>query len=163
VCTTPAPARFQERRPSMLVLSRRLKEKVYFPGIGVVVHVVTVKRGVVRLGIEAPPAVTILREEVQGLHDAGQLPGTRAGEGNRGAKVPSFQILQDASFGLELTRLRLRAGRTQDVIVLLDKIQEELARLRQQLWRDGRTRAPAEPVRPRKGIPARPGPPGTHE
>src|SRR5262245_4184044 len=41
--------------------------------------------------------------------------------------------------------------------------QEELARLRDELGRDARIRTPVEPVRPRKGIPVRPGPPGTHE
>jgi len=48
----------------MLVLSRRLNEKVVFPALGVTVQVVSVKPGVVRLGIEAPSEVRVLREEL---------------------------------------------------------------------------------------------------
>jgi carbon storage regulator CsrA len=49
---------------SMLVLSRRLHEKIVLPGIGAIIEVVAIKPGVVRLGIEAPRDVTVLREEV---------------------------------------------------------------------------------------------------
>jgi carbon storage regulator len=48
----------------MLVLSRRLNEKVVLPGLFVTVQVLSIKAGSVRIGIEAPPHVTILREEI---------------------------------------------------------------------------------------------------
>src|SRR3954452_214877 len=48
----------------MLVLTRRLSEKIIFPAINTAVQVVAVKSGAVRLGIEAPPEVAVLREEV---------------------------------------------------------------------------------------------------
>ena len=48
----------------MLVLSRRLQEKIVLPGLGVTIEVVAVQPGVVRLGIDAPPDVTILRSEL---------------------------------------------------------------------------------------------------
>lgn len=48
----------------MLVLSRRPSEKIVLPGLGVTVQVVAVKPGVVRLGIEAPRGVLVLREEL---------------------------------------------------------------------------------------------------
>jgi carbon storage regulator CsrA len=48
----------------VLVLSRRLNEKIVLPGLGVTVQVVAVKNGVVRVGIEAPPEVRVLREEL---------------------------------------------------------------------------------------------------
>ena len=48
----------------MLVLSRRLNEKVVLPGLGITVQVLAIRRGAVRLGIEAPPGVTVLREEL---------------------------------------------------------------------------------------------------
>jgi carbon storage regulator len=50
----------------MLVLSRRPNEKIVLPGLGITVQVVSVKPGVVRLGIDAPPAVQVLREELLG-------------------------------------------------------------------------------------------------
>jgi carbon storage regulator CsrA len=48
----------------MLVLSRRLHEKILFPGLNVTVQVVAIKPGVIRIGIEAPPDVRIVREEI---------------------------------------------------------------------------------------------------
>ena len=50
----------------MLVLSRRLREKIVLPGLHITVQVLAVKRGVVRLGIEAPADVPVLREELLG-------------------------------------------------------------------------------------------------
>ena len=45
----------------MLVLSRRLYEKVVMPGLNVTVQVVAIGNGRVRLGFEAPPDVMVLR------------------------------------------------------------------------------------------------------
>ena len=49
----------------MLVLARRVGERILFPSIGAYVKVLSVKGGTVRLSIEAPPEVLILREELQ--------------------------------------------------------------------------------------------------
>ena len=49
----------------MLVLSRRLNEKIVIPGIKTAVQVVSIRPGSVRLGIDAPPEVVVLREELQ--------------------------------------------------------------------------------------------------
>jgi len=48
----------------MLVLARRLNESFVLPGLGVRVEVVAVKGNVVRLGIQAPPDVQVLRQEL---------------------------------------------------------------------------------------------------
>ena len=48
----------------MLVLSRRLNEKVVMPGLKVTVQVVAIGNGRVRLGFEAPPDVMVLRWEL---------------------------------------------------------------------------------------------------
>jgi carbon storage regulator len=58
---------------SMLVLSRRLHEKIVLPGIGTIIEVVAIKPGVVRLGIEAPSEVTVLREELQQRQEEKEL------------------------------------------------------------------------------------------
>jgi carbon storage regulator CsrA len=50
----------------MLVLSRRLNEKIVLPGLGVTIQVLDIRRGAVRLGIDAPPDIAVLREEVVG-------------------------------------------------------------------------------------------------
>ena len=48
----------------MLVLSRRLHERIQFPGLNITVQVVAIKPGVVRIGIEAPSHVKVFREEI---------------------------------------------------------------------------------------------------
>jgi carbon storage regulator CsrA len=49
----------------MLVLSRRVGERIFFPSIDAYVKVLAVKSGTVRLSIEAPSAVPVLREELR--------------------------------------------------------------------------------------------------
>jgi carbon storage regulator CsrA len=53
----------------MLVLSRRLNEKIVLPSLGVTVQVLAVRGGAVRLGIQAPPDIAVLREELVGKPD----------------------------------------------------------------------------------------------
>jgi len=48
----------------MLVLSRKLGERIVVPQCGLAVTIIAVKGKAVRLGIDAPAAVTILREEL---------------------------------------------------------------------------------------------------
>ena len=50
----------------MLVLSRHLHEQIVLPGLGITVQVVAISPGVVRLGIEAPPQIDIVRAELRG-------------------------------------------------------------------------------------------------
>ena len=55
----------------MLVLSRKVNEKVVIDG-GIVVTVVKIEGGQVRLGIEAPEHIKVLRQEILGK--AGRTP-----------------------------------------------------------------------------------------
>lgn len=48
----------------MLVVSRKVGEKIYV-GDDIVIIVTDIDRGKVRIGIKAPPDVTILREELK--------------------------------------------------------------------------------------------------
>jgi carbon storage regulator CsrA len=48
----------------MLVLSRRPSEKIIFPTLGVTLHVLETRGHAVKIGIEAPPEVKILRQEL---------------------------------------------------------------------------------------------------
>jgi carbon storage regulator len=53
----------EEGEPTMLVLSRKVGEKIVI-GEGIVLTVVKVDRNQVRIGIEAPPEVPVYREEI---------------------------------------------------------------------------------------------------
>ena len=50
----------------MLVLSRRLHQKIVLPSLHVTIHVAAIKPGLVRVAIEAPAHVPILRDELLG-------------------------------------------------------------------------------------------------
>lgn len=58
----------------MLVLTRKAGEKIIFPGLNVTLLVVSVTGGKVRLGIEAPPSIKILREELEQPSSRGPQP-----------------------------------------------------------------------------------------
>jgi carbon storage regulator CsrA len=132
----------------MLVLARRLKEKLYFPGIRTVIQVVAVKATVVRLGIEAPRQVTVLREELHGAALIRRRLGPAASAANCEAKGLSFDhLFQFASAGLQMARLGLEAGQIGDVKVLLATMQQDLDRLAQQLP----PRLPGPPIPSRNG------------
>ena len=48
----------------MLVLSRRLNEKIMLPDLHITIQVLSIKGGTVRIGIDAPLDVGIFREEI---------------------------------------------------------------------------------------------------
>jgi carbon storage regulator CsrA len=48
----------------MLVLSRKLHQELAFPQLGITVRVVDIRRGQVRLAIQAPTDVAVVRTEI---------------------------------------------------------------------------------------------------
>ncbi len=65
----------------MLILSRKLKESIRI-GDDVVIHVLSVSAGRVKLGIEAPDDVSIVRDELQpraNKRNGSREPAKRAG------------------------------------------------------------------------------------
>jgi carbon storage regulator len=56
----------------VLVLSRRLHESIVLPGLSVTIRVVAVNGDRVRLGIEAPKDIPVMREEL--LQDQSKAP-----------------------------------------------------------------------------------------
>ncbi len=84
----------------MLVLSRRLNEKILLPSIHTSVEVLDIKGDRVRLGIEAPASVMILREE---------LAARQAAEGVASA-VPAQKTVEAAAQKIWKPPRRLFAG-----------------------------------------------------
>ena len=52
----------------MLVLSRKIDQKILIPSLDATIQIVAIRGNTVRIGIQAPPDVTILRAEL--LEDA---------------------------------------------------------------------------------------------
>jgi carbon storage regulator CsrA len=112
----------------MLVLSRKLNEKILFPGINASIEVVAIRGNVVRLGIEAPQTVAVLRAEIKDRH-LRQLPPTPQ-------SLPREVIhqlrnrLNGASLGLALLRRQHELGMHNNLEQTIDKIEQELQALR---------------------------------
>ena len=128
----------------MLVLSRRLNERILIPEIGAAVEILDIKRSAVRLGINAPSEVAVVRER----------PDTRPGQSDRPRPAicarmsrthPSNRIirrrLKQASIQLGLARLQLSVGLTSQVDLALARLHREIQQVRRCLG--GRKRLPA--------------------
>src|SRR5262245_56111590 len=121
----------------MLVLSRRLDEKILLPTVPAIIKVITAQAGLVRLGIEAPSHVPILREELTrndkhpGLPPAepadGEAPNLRHAVRNR---------LNNLILGLTLLRMQL-ADCDPAVRKTLDGLEEELQAMRRHVMSCG--------------------------
>jgi carbon storage regulator CsrA len=133
----------------MLVLSRRVNEKIVFPGVGATVQVVSLKPGVVRLGIEAPPDVTVLRAEVRDRQAEWAEPAPAAAA-HPGAEEELRQLrrlvrqrLEVARTGLAALERQIADGRSADAAETLRRIDEDLQLL------EGRVDGAARGVAPR--------------
>jgi carbon storage regulator CsrA len=107
----------------MLVLSRRSTERILFPSLDISVQVLQILGNTVRLGIEAPSEVTILREEVMGKSETKPVACTATRESahalcNRLSKV---------TLSLYVFEQQWRAGLEEDARATLTGILNELS------------------------------------
>jgi carbon storage regulator CsrA len=114
----------------MLVLSRRPGESILFPDFNAAVQVVDVRGGAVRLGIDAPREVNVVRAEI-----ADSPAGPRPAEGGLRARLDELTRLLERRLGAAGTSLadlreHLLSGRNLNVLVTLDAVEVELRRLR---------------------------------
>ena len=134
-----------------LVLSRRPNEKVLFPTINTAVRVASVKRGTVRLGIEAPPEVPILRAELldrAAEWGANSPPASLAESRLRELRHLLRNRLSVTTVGLGVLRQQARAGLNAEMELTIAKIEEDMQLLRQRLEGEAATPAPLPPSRP---------------
>lgn len=110
----------------MLVLSRRLNEKIVFPTINTTLKIVSMKSGVVRVGIDAPEHVPVYREEL--LAD---LPPTEPEPDLRTVLHQVNNRLNSSTIGLALLRRQLELGRYSDMAGTINRLDEEVALLRE--------------------------------
>jgi carbon storage regulator CsrA len=98
----------------MLVLARQLHERIIMPAVGATIEVVAIKPNSVRLGIEAPPEIVILREEV-----------FRRG----GAAAEELSARLESSMEDRLDRLKqILRNRLSNVALGLDLLRQQLGR-----------------------------------
>jgi two-component system, OmpR family, response regulator len=139
----------------MLVLSRKLHEKILLPDCQTTVEVVAIKSGVVRLGIHAPPHVTVLREELQARGaewGAAQMPPADRAVMPNSQQLRHFLRGQLNATGLALALLhqQLLAGQSQHAQATLVKLGEDFELLRERLESAGEKVVPQPAKQPRK-------------
>jgi len=130
----------------MLVLSSRLHDKIHLPDFNATIEVVAIQSGTVRLGIEAPEDVRVLR---QGIPDRvaewGPAPTTSPAPFDATAtELPALQQvrrlvdrrLEITRVGIDELRRLLAVGRTTDAEAVLEKIDEDLRMLGRRLRRE---------------------------
>jgi carbon storage regulator CsrA len=118
----------------MLVLSRRLNEKIVLPSISTRIQVVAIKAGIVRLGIDAPPSVPIYREELLDRDDFVESLAVGNHQPDAEARLHRLtrQVRESVAFALAaLDRLghQLETGHVAPTAGTIDRIETELRRL----------------------------------
>jgi len=130
----------------MLVLSRKLNEKILFPAINASVEVVAIRGSVVRLGIQAPPEVSVLREEIKDRHLREPAPAPQALP--RELMHQLRNRLNSASLGLAVLRKQVDLGLRSQLDETIAKIEKDMEAIRRQL--DAPTQEAAPAPKPRK-------------
>jgi carbon storage regulator CsrA len=128
----------------MLVLSRGANEEIQFPRLGISVKVVRVDGKRVRLGIDAPRDVEILRGELT-PHAAKQ--GFQ--ETDRTAEHHLRNRLNSARLSLELAAMQIEGGMSDPALETLGRSLREFDSIEYDLQRgDSATASTSEPVPP---------------
>jgi carbon storage regulator CsrA len=115
----------------MLVLSRKCQEKIFLPTIRTTVQVLEINRGSVRLGIDAPPEIRVLRAEVpdraaQWEAEPIQPKGCPAGNGKHDSFTRQLHDrLQTTGVALGLLRLHLETGQPEEARATLAALHED--------------------------------------
>jgi carbon storage regulator CsrA len=114
----------------MLVLSRKTKETIVLPSLGISVQVLGIQGGRVRLGIDAPPEIPIRRGELPDWKDDEAVQQARLqkeAQARRGRVGPGVGLKDDLAatgLGLGLVRLQLDAGRIGEAKETLASVQQ---------------------------------------
>jgi carbon storage regulator CsrA len=118
----------------MLVLSRRLNEKICIPHIKTTVQVVAITPGGIRLGIDAPSDVQIFREEVQDRKAQWQPPPAQADVSDlQQVNQMLRKRLQVNHKGLAVLRRQMQTGALEEAEQTLEHLEEDLGLLWERL------------------------------
>jgi carbon storage regulator CsrA len=114
----------------MLVLSRKADQKICFPGLGISVQILGVKGSSVRVGVDAPAEVRIIRDELGG-QEPNASPRTHVIRLPQQARHELRNQLNALGIALHLFKQELDAGYVEDAEATFDKLVDHLERLSQ--------------------------------
>lgn len=122
----------------MLVLSRQQDQKVLFPNLGITVEIVSIKGRNVKLGIDAPPAVRIIREELADEWDFKQRemapyadPLTKSGQPSSNHALK--KQLEQIGHLVQVAQEKLTKGQVNDAIEHVESALTNLSNLDQSI------------------------------
>ena len=93
----------------MLVLSRRENEKIVLPELGITLEVVRIQGNTVRIGIEAPREIRIVRSEVQ--NQPARRSAGKASSISAASPVVAYDHSQDAGNTIRESRTAYQCRR----------------------------------------------------
>jgi carbon storage regulator CsrA len=121
----------------MLVLARQLNQRIVLPTVPATIEVVSIKPGNVRLGIDAPPEVVILREEVllRGGVPSVPLLTSRTDEEARLARIKHIlrNRLDNVALGLDLLSQQLQSSPQPGLATMIRRMEDEVRTLDRQM------------------------------
>jgi carbon storage regulator CsrA len=113
----------------MLVLSRKQDQKVCFPALGITVQVLRVKGSTVRLGVDAPMEVRIIRDELGDDAPGKQQPRAHIIRLPENLRHDLRNELNSLSIALHLFKQELDAGHLEDAEATFNKLIEYVERI----------------------------------
>jgi carbon storage regulator CsrA len=133
----------------MLVLSRKAEQKVCFPGLGITVHILQIKGSSVRVGVDAPVEVRIMRDELQDGTGPSQ-PRTHVVRLPRELRHELRNQMNTLSLALHLFKQEIDSGHLQDAEETFEKLVEHIEQLshNQLLSREGVSLKQSDEERP---------------
>jgi carbon storage regulator CsrA len=122
----------------MLVLARQLNERIVMPTVPATIEIVAIKPNAVRIGIDAPTKVTVLREEV--LRRGGMEPRHLLDLSEEDAESRLNRVkhllgnrLQTVALALDLIRGQMDKSEKPELPELLERMESEVRWLDRQL------------------------------
>lgn len=124
---------------TMLVLSRRLEQKVLFPHLGITVEVIGIRGRNVKLGIDAPPSVRIVRDELADDWDFEASEFADDGLEPQDGDNPNLlrhrlnNRLNSISLNLQLAEKLAKLGQVEESVLQIKSALQELASLNEKV------------------------------
>ena len=110
----------------VLVVTRHSKEKISFPQVGITIHFIRVHSGNVKMGIDAPRDIAIVRDEIDGTETTASLVRRQFLRLPKDIRHGIRNELHQVSVGMHLYRELIRAGHVQEAEEAFQAIQDRL-------------------------------------
>jgi carbon storage regulator CsrA len=123
----------------MLVLSRKLNERLVFPAFGTFVQILGIRSNTVRLGIEAPSAVEVFREELYNAKRSFLTDGDPSASERQAMADLVLKRLDIATEGLEILAKQLGTGAAAEALSTLEGIKQEVELMKARIHEPARS------------------------